>query len=234
MIPLRTSLVLLPLLLSSPSFALQILEAKDGDTVLGKISQKEVTRIGFERGRVRKVTGNPGEFALEKDEEKGHIFIRPMATDSTKPINLFVSSDRSTIALLLQPVDTPSDTIVIREGRDALNSPRTERSSVHVRSLKNLLLTMANDARSDDMNVREPGRTLTLWPEVRFVLEREWIGDGLVGEKFQLVNVGHADLHLSEQDLYKRGVMAVSVEQPHLRPGEATPLFVIRERHAHE
>ena len=58
MTPLKISLVLLPLLLSNPASALQILDAKDGETVLGKISQKEVTRISFERSRIRKVTGN--------------------------------------------------------------------------------------------------------------------------------------------------------------------------------
>ncbi len=79
------SLLLLPLLLalSSPASALQILDAKDGETVLGKISQKEVTRISVERGRIRKVTGNTGEFVLEKDEDKGQIFIRPVSPDST-------------------------------------------------------------------------------------------------------------------------------------------------------
>jgi conjugal transfer pilus assembly protein TraK len=111
------------LALSSPASALQILDAKDGETVLAKISQKEVTRISVERGRIRKVTGNAGEFVLEKDDEKGQVFIRPVSPDSTKPINLFVSSERSTIGLLLQPVDTPSDAIVIREGRDPDSDP---------------------------------------------------------------------------------------------------------------
>jgi hypothetical protein len=45
----KPSLLLLPLLLSlsNPASALQILDARDGEMVLGKISQKEVTRIGF-------------------------------------------------------------------------------------------------------------------------------------------------------------------------------------------
>ena len=90
----KPSLVLLPLLLalSNPASALQILDARDGETVLGKLSRKEVTRITFERGRIRKVTGNAGEFVLEKDEEKGQIFIRPASPDSTKPINLFIKT----------------------------------------------------------------------------------------------------------------------------------------------
>ena len=123
MTPLKLSpalLLLLPLLLSvsQPAAALQILDARDGETVLGKISQKEVTRISFERSRIRKVTGNAGEFVLEKDDERGQVFLRPAQADSSKPINVFVSSERATVALLLQPIDAPSDTILIREPRE--------------------------------------------------------------------------------------------------------------------
>lgn len=233
----KTNLVLLPLLLSlsNPASALQILDAKDGETVLGKISQKEITRISFERGRIRKVTGNAGEFVLEKDEEKGQIFIRPSSPDSTKPVNLFVTSEGSTVALLLQPVDIPSDTIVIREARDPLKSAsRVERSGLHVRTIKNLLLAMAGDALPNDMEVREPGKVFALWPGVRLTLQRAWLGAGIVGEKYQLANVGTSDVNLAERDLYKPGVMAVSLEHASLRPGEATNLFVIRERRTND
>jgi conjugal transfer pilus assembly protein TraK len=226
-------LLLLALAASQPAQALQVVDARDGETVLAKVSRKEVTRISVDRGRIRKVTGNAGEFVLEKDDEKGQVFIRPAAPDSTKPINLFVSTERSTIGLLLQPVDTPSDAIVIREARDAATGPaRIERSGRHVRTMKNLLLAMAEDALPDDMEVREPGRELTLWPGARLTLQRQWLGAGVVGEKYQLLNTGASTLDLAERDLYKRGVMAVSVEQAALRSGETTQLFVIRERRA--
>jgi len=224
---------LLALAASQPALALQVVDARDGETVLAKVSRKEVTRISIERGRIRKVTGNAGEFVLEKDDEKGQIFIRPTAPDSTKPINLFVSTERSTIGLLLQPVDIPSDAIVIREARDATVEPsRIERSGRHVRTMKNLLLAMAEDALPDDMQVREPGRDLALWPGARLTLQRQWLGSSVVGEKYLLTNAGAAALELAERDLFKRGVMALSVEQASLRPGESTQLFVIRERRA--
>lgn len=233
----KLSLVLFPLLLalSVPASALQILDARDGETVLAKISQKEVTRIALEKGRIRKVTGNAGEFVLEKDEEKGQVFIRPASADSTKPINLFVTSERITVALLLQPVDAPSDTIVIREGRDrATSASRIERSSRHVQTIKNLLLAMANDALPDDMEVREVSQELTLWQGVRLTLQRVYLGAGIVGEKYQLANIGSSDVNLTERDLFKAGVMAVSLEHGSLRPGESTNLFVIRERRAND
>lgn len=212
--------------------ALQIVDAQDGQTVLAKISRKEVTRIAFERARIRKVTGNAGEFLLEKDEDKGQIFVRPVDPHSTKPINLFVSSDKGTVALLLQPVDVPSDAIVIREPRQASSAPsRLEASGRHVRTLKNLLLALAQDAIPQDMQALEPARPMSLWPGTQLTLQRVLLGTSVVGEKFQLTNTGNSAIEVPANAFFKGGVMAVSVEQPQLAPGEATNLFVIRERH---
>ena len=221
-------------MLVSPAHALQIVDAQDGQTALGKISAKEVTRIAFERGRVRKVTGSAGELLLEKDDDRGQIFVRPADPQSTKPINLFLTSERGTVALLLQPVDTPSDSIVIREPRDLRETSavptRIEASGRHVRKIKNLLLALADDALPEDMEAREPARDVALWPGTRLTLQRVVLGSGVVGEKYQLTNLGSTDLALAEAGLFKSGVLAVSVEQSSLRPGEATNVFVIRER----
>ena len=219
------------MLLGDPAHALQIVDAQDGQTALAKLSRKEVTRIAFEHGRVRKVTGSAGEFVLEKDDEKGQIFIRPTDSQSTKPINLFLTSERGTVALLLQPVDTPSDSIVIREPRERSSAPtRLEASGRHVRTLKNLLLQLADDALPEDMQALELARDITLWPGTRLTLQRVLLGTGVVGEKYQLTNTGNTAMEVAETALFKSGVMAVSVEQPSLRPGETTNLFVIRER----
>ena len=229
--PNRALLVLSLLGLSSPALALQVVDARDGETAVAKISQKEVTRIVFEKSRVRRVTGNAGEFVLEKDEDKGQVFIRPTSAENAMPINLFIMSDRGTVGLLLQPVDMPTDTIVIREGREpAPRESRTERSGRHVRTIKNLLLAMATDALPDDMEIREVGQELALWPGVRLVLQRSYMGAGFVGERYSLANITTATVSLTERDLYKRGVMAVSLERATLTAGESTNLFVIRER----
>ena len=103
-----------------------------------------------------------------------------------------------------------------------------------MRTIKNLLLAMANDALPDDMEIRELGQELTLWPGVRLTLQRAYLGAGIVGEKYQLANVGTGELKLAERDLYKAGVMAVSLEHLTLQAGEATNLFVIRERRPHD
>ena len=207
------------------------MDGRDGATVLAKVSRQEVTRIAFEHSRVRRVTGNANEFLLEKDDERGQVFIRPADAQSTKPINLFVSSDRATVSLLLQPVDVPGDSIVIREPRATGDAPpRLEASSRHVRTLKNLLVALADDSLPEDMEVREPGREIALWPGTRLTLQRALLGSRLVAERYHLANTGATVLTLQEPALHKRGVMAISVERASLQPGEATPVFVIRER----
>lgn len=204
MIPWKSNLILLALLLGEPVHALQIVDAQDGQTALGKVSRKEVTRIAFERGRVRKVTGNSGEFVLDKDDERGQIFLRPTDPQSTKPINLFLTSDRGTVALLLQPVDTPSDSIVIREPRARSAAPsRLEASGRHVRTIKNLLLALADDALPDDMEVKEPARDISLWLGTRLTLQRVLLGSGVVGEKYLLTNIGNTTIELAETEFFK-------------------------------
>lgn len=219
------------LAIANPAQALQVVDAHDGETVLAKIARKEVTRIAFDHGRVQKVTGNAGEFVLEKDDEKGQVFIRPADPQSTKPINIFLTSEHSTVALLLQPVDTPSDTIMIREPQARVQvRSQLESSGRHVRTCKNLLLALAGDALPEDMEVKEPGHAVALWPNTRLTLQRMLLGASVVGEKYQLTNIGSTELAVAEPDLFKPGVMAVSVEHATLPPGSATNLFVVRER----
>ncbi len=120
---------------------------------------------------------------------------------------------------------------MIREPRDASVAPtRVEASGRHVRTIKNLLLALADDALPEDMQASEPARDVALWPGARLTLQRVLLGTGVVGEKYLLTNIGSTSMELAEANLFKSGVMAVSVEQNSLRPGEASNVFVIRER----
>jgi conjugal transfer pilus assembly protein TraK len=231
---LRPALLALLLAISLPASAIQILDGVDGQTLVAKISQKELTRVTVERGRIKKVTGNAGEFLLEKDEEKGQIYIRPTLDTATKPINLFVSTERATFTLLLQPVDLPAETIMIKDRAARSETARIERSSAYMRVIKNLLLAMASDTLPREMEIREMAKQMNLWKEARFVLTRTYLGHAITGEKYVLTNVSGKSMVIAEQELYQAGVIAVSVENLNLRPDESSNVFVIRERSDHE
>src|SRR5208283_2752409 len=110
--------------------------------------------------------------------------IRPASESPVKPINLFISTERGTFMLLLQPVDVPAETIVIKPLAGVREASRIERSTSYVRVIKNLLLAMASDALPRDMEVREFGREIALWRGVRLTLARAYFGQAIVGEKY--------------------------------------------------
>ena len=179
---------------------------------------------------------NPaGDVVLECDRDKGEIYLRPVG-ESTKPINLFISSATATYTLLLRRSDTPADTIVIRDKTPKSLKPSTATQSPagpspnHIRAMKALLVAMASDRVPADIRVEETSRSVQLWTEARFSQVRQYEGRGLLGEKYLLQNVGQDIMVLAEQefDREKGNVAGVAIENHNLRPGESTSVYVIR------
>lgn len=179
---------------------------------------------------------NPtGEIVLECDRDKGEVYVRPVG-NSAKPINLFVSSANATYTLLLRKSDVPADTIVIRDKTSrparadgAVPGP-VGRSSSHIRSLKAMLIAMASDRVPSDLRVDEVNMPRALWADAKFTLLRVVEGRGLIGEKYLLTNVSNTTMVLAEQEFDREegNVLAVSIDNLNLRPGESTNVYVIR------
>jgi len=248
-----------------PAQALQIVEASDGTSVEAILSIKEPTRIRIDGAPITDVFGNihtshcnptaalpvtpgmaptgamsqtvnpAGELVLECDRDKGEIYVRPVG-DSTKPINLFVSSANFTYTLLLRRSDTPADTIVIRDKTPkALKGAMSTQASPGpapnpVRAMKALLVAMASDRVPPDIQFEEARRTIQLWTEARFSLVRQYEGRGLIGEKYLLENISNALMVLAEQEFDRESgnVAGIAIERHNLRPGESTSVYVIR------
>jgi conjugal transfer pilus assembly protein TraK len=154
-----------------------------------------------------------------------------------KPVNLFISSQHATYTLLLRRSDTPADTIVIRDKTprqaraDQAASLPASRQSIHIRSLKAMLVAMASDSVPTDVRVEEVNRPIQLWVEARFAMTRVYEGRGLVGERYLLTNISTQNMVLAEQEFDREtgGVLAVAIENHNLRPGDSTTVFVIRQ-----
>lgn len=186
-------------------------------------------------GPITPVANPGGDVVLECDRDKGEIYIRPVG-ESTKPINLFISSATATYTLLLRRSDTPADTIVIRDKTPKSLKPSTATQSPagpspnHIRAMKALLVAMASDRVPTDIRVEVTSRSIQLWAEARFSQVRQYEGRGLLGEKYLLQNVGQDVMVLAEQEFDREGgnVAGVAIENHNLRPGESTSVYVIR------
>ena len=218
--------------------ALQVLDAQDGVSVAAKLSQKEPTRIKVEGAAISEVFGNvwqdktnpAGEVIVETDPAKGELYVRPVSVTATKPINLFVSTAHATYTLLLQPVDMPADTIVLRDrtSRAARSATSPGTAPTYVRALTSLLTAMANEAPSPDMRVEDTLLDVRLWQATRFTLLRRYESPGLIGERYRLTNLGETALALESRWFAKDGVLGIAVEQTMLEPQASTHVFVLR------
>jgi len=232
---LALSSLLTLLLLSNPARAIQVLDASDDKPLIANISQREMSRIAIDKGRVRKLPFAEGELIVEKDEENGQVFVRPAIEGTTKSINVFVIDDRGrTYVLLLQPSDIPAENIIIRDRATKSEKSSIEKSGSYQRVIKNMVLAMATDASPNGVEVREMRQEIPLWQEAKLLLQRIYIGRSVIGEKFILANVSEKPMVIAEPELSRRGVISVSVENMNLAPGESTNVFVVREKKDNE
>ncbi|MBL8345274.1 MAG: type-F conjugative transfer system secretin TraK [Rubrivivax sp.] len=248
--------------------ASQVLEVREGDTTVVRISVRDQTRLRVASGRIVDVIGdvfdaqrNPGgRIAVLKDDADGEVYVRPApqspqmpavgapAAAPAAPIKLDVKTTRGTVGLLLQPADVVGQTLTLRitgqpatsaalaateGGGEARGEPRGEprgKGASHVRAVKALTLAMAAPGLAPEVPVQlvPGGQEMGLWVEARFVLRARYEAPGLVGEAFTLTNVSGSRMVIDERELFKPGVLSVSVKHLALEPGQMTPVWIVR------
>ncbi|GAB2855770.1 hypothetical protein GCM10027277_25420 [Pseudoduganella ginsengisoli] len=244
------------------AYAGQSRDVRDGETMEAAIASDAPTRIRLVGQRIINVVGNihstsncdgtgqaaagpqataqlaspavnpRGDVMLNCDLDKGEIYVRPVTSNQSKPINLFVSSPRATYNLLLRPAQMTSETLVLRDRRldagEAAPKASRQRAAGHVRAMKEMLVAMVGGRETASVQVDRMDVARPLWQEADLRLIRKHQGSALVGETYRLRNTGATTMVLAEQEFDRDGVMAVAIEQHNVRPGESTLVYVIR------
>lgn len=216
----------------SAANALQIVDPVEGQNSFIKISAKELTRVAVENGKIRSIIVSDGEVAIEKDEERGQVFLRPLVLN--KPINArFITSSGRTYSIVMQAVDIPQEDVIIRDvalrgGDRALSKEERSGAGGHERPLKTLITAMAAEEPPTNIEVKQVNQEVALWDNTRFILVAVYSDRNLVGERYQLSNTGTDRVRLVEQELYRKGVLAVAIENMTLDPGQSTSIYIVR------
>lgn len=225
----KASLALICTLFGLTANALQILDPVEGHNSFVKISQKETTRFYVEGGKIRSMIVADGEVVVEKDEDRGQVFVRPMVTN--KPINArFVTSSGRTYSIIMQAVDVPQEDVVIRDSglRDASTKQGTEKGNALEQQLKAMIAAMASEDPPTNVGVKEVNQEYALWEGTKFVLHSIYNKRNHVGEKYRLTNLGKERIRIAEQEFWRKGVQAVAIEHMSVDPGQTTTVFVVR------
>src|SRR5690606_8153624 len=177
--------------------------------------------------RIVKVYGTEGDFTAIPDGETGAAYIKPM--NDKDLISLFVTDGANrTWRLLLSVSNAPADTIVIEGKKKASQSNHFGRDMERNRAIKYMILALGSPDRDVGMEIRTVNRTIPLWNDALFILTALVQGQ-YSGEKYRLTNISNRQMVIDERELYRQGVVAISVERPVLNPGETSDVYVILE-----
>ena len=213
--------------------ALQTVEPVEGHNSFVKISAKETTRIAIEGGKIRSLIGTDGELTVEKDEERGQVFVRPVVLN--KPINVrLIAASGATYNLVMQAVDIPQEDVIVRESfaartaNSVVGSNKKGASGGMAKTVRTLVAAMALEEPPSSADFHPANQEFALWENTRFVMTAVYNERELVGEKYTLTNTGKTPIRLVEQELYRKGVVAVAIENMQLEAGQATNIYVVR------
>lgn len=238
MLIIRIGLAAAFAVVSFQASALQTVDPVEGHNSFVKISAKETTRIAVEGGKIRSLIATDGELTVEKDEERGQLFIRP--TILQKPINVrLITSSGATYNLVMQAVDIPQEDVIVREPFAARGDRYVQgnlRNDIGRKSaagglskvVRGLVASMALEEPPSSVDVRSVNQEFALWENTKFVMTAIYSERELVGEKYKLTNTGKSVIRLVEQELYRKGVVAVAIENMQLEAGQSTNIYVVR------
>lgn len=238
------------------AFSAQFVDVRDGDTEIAQVSIKDQTRITLSGGKILEVLGdvfdkdkNPaGRFSVYPDAQAGEVYVRPRFDGTMyRPATLTFKTDAGKFDVLLQPLDMPADPIIMRnmgkaqpkgkQGQLAAAAtdpvratPPEFNSPSYIRTIKGWMLAMATNHAPESLDVRQVHQEIKLWKDVRFVLDDEWVGRALVGDRFTLRNNSANALVLDEREFYKPGVLAVTVQRHQIDPGGDTAIWILRNK----
>lgn len=217
------------------AYSLQLVDPVEGQNTFVKISAKETTRLAVENGKIRSIIMSDGELFAEKDDERGQLFIRPLVLN--KPINIrLILTSGATYNFVMQAVDIPQEDIIIRDAlskdkakdRDPANGRSGRSGNSLGKTVRHLLSSMAQETPAAHIDVRPMNQEMALWEGTRFVMTAQYSDRAMIGEKYRLTNISRNQIRIVEQELYRKGVIAVAIENMQLDPRQSTNVYVIR------
>ncbi len=221
--------ILIYILGTMTSFALQIKAIKDNQTVSARISAKELTRIFVSGDRIQSTRGVNGAYELTKDEKFGAVYIKSSPFYLHKPFNLFVTTELGhTYNLLLTPMNIPAENIELKPLSPSMHiAGRWERNSPYLETLIHLMNDMANKIKPEGYAVIDlPNiKPKKLSSGLTMQLVTIYRGNHLKGEIWKLNNTHRNTLYLKPREFFQDNVRAISLESETFRCNDETYLY---------
>ena len=228
MAKLITGLLLLSCLTNS--WAKEVYEAGNGDTITATISSNNLTRIEIEGQKIVK-DFSAADLSKKITKPLGQIYLIP---NTKATFNLYVVSDTgNTYNLKLTPSkNAHGDSIVIKPSASKLKATASLEFSnqAYVRNINYLIEVMYLNKDSDSQyNASNVNQAVITYSGLDSVLLKSYTNDALIGQVLLIKNTSKAKILLSEAQFYSEHTLTVAIENPELAVNEFTRVFIVKE-----
>ena len=218
-----------------------IFNAKTGQTINATISEKQLTRIQVSDLRIVKVF-TTADIIIQKDKATGQIYIVPNEGQKGE-FNLFIvdeAGDSFNLALTASK-NTLGNSIVIipdlssiKRNKEAQNPGYADKfnANSYTRNIQALVQYMYLNTPEEATNGYEViniGQKTNLYKNVDITFVKKYSNNILIGIIVNVTNNTNGVITLDESVFAKQSVLAVSIEQPQLKVGETSRVFIVRE-----
>ncbi|WP_010303951.1 TraK domain-containing protein [Candidatus Odyssella thessalonicensis] len=194
------------------------------------IARDYLNRIAASNDRITEVFGDEATYAIQTDEVKGQIFIKPSEANGLKPISLTLITESGQVQdLTLKPSDQGSATVILKGSKKS--SPKVEASAQYlesplpvqekmIRAMKMLVLSQFPESDRE-----RPDRKEVDGVSIRH--KKSFHVGPYQGHHYELTNTTETLLDLDEKAFYQIGDLALSLGAKVLQAQGSTSLWVI-------
>lgn len=210
----RAVLMVIASFITQCIFAETIKTVTENNPVYATISKEEPTRIQVVGDRIQNVIHKSGLFALQENPTLGEIFITPTFIGDTKPINLYVITEKGrTYTLILSPKDIPASSVVLNPDDTNLEASDWERQTPWQQSIISLMKAMVQGKLLPGFQREVKASELAFDKGISLTQIEIYRGHLLQGEIYRVVNECSDPFVLTETRFYRPGVVAVLLEK---------------------
>jgi type-F conjugative transfer system secretin TraK len=217
------------LFITHSCFAIQDLVLSDDETLVGKISAKELNRITVQDDRILEIKSSQQAFNInqqfdvpttehqyetykkgfymDQNQETGEIYVKPAYADNRNSIDLFVTTEKNNIfSLSLVPSDIKAQTIRVNPpGATANTASVWEAEAPYQQTLINLIKAMRLGERIEGYRIQhyedEPLKKSEK-EGVQMRLLTTYYGNALKGEIYELANYTTSPVEIVESQVF--------------------------------
>jgi conjugal transfer pilus assembly protein TraK len=213
---------------TSDAEALTAVDLTDGGSTFINISQKDLNLIRTPWSPGLKIYTSSKTLDVKVVDKD--VFVQYLEGMAPAPQEIFLVTPRGTFSLVLVPKSIPGETIVVRTPENSTGeAAKWEESSDYVSGLKDLIKAMYEGSPPMGFSVSRSGKDVTAMEGTRQVITEIYRGATLEGEVSTVVNLSKEPLELAENQFYRRGVLAVSIDSHDVPPMGQTTLYLIKK-----